>query len=167
MGDRIVVMKDGLIQQVAPPLELYDHPVNQFVAGFIGSPPMNFFQGRAEQKDGGVWFNEGTFSVRVDDAAASKLSAYAGKDVVFGVRPEDVADALYVTNPNPEHTIKAKVEVVEPMGAEVFIYLNTGKNPFIARVDAHDKAAVDQELSMVLDMKKTHFFDVATGNTIT
>ncbi len=167
MGDRIVVMKDAHIQQVAPPLELYDHPINQFVAGFIGSPPMNFFQGRAEQKDGGVWFTECTFSVRVDDAAASKLAAYAGKDVVFGVRPEDMANALYVTNPNPDHTIRAKVEVLEPMGAEVFIYLNTGKNSFIARVDAHDKAAVNQELSMVLDMTKTHFFEVATGNTIT
>lgn len=166
MGDRIVVMKDGIIQQVAPPLELYDHPANQFVAGFIGSPPMNFFDGRMEQKDGGLFFNEGTFSVRVEDSVANKLTPFAGKPVVFGVRPEDVADALYVSNANPAHTIKAKVEVVEPMGAEVFIYLSTGKNSFIARLDAHDKAGVNQELSMVLDMKKSHFFNAETGETI-
>ncbi len=166
MGDRIVVMKDGFIQQVATPLELYNHPINQFVAGFIGSPPMNFFEGRIEQKSGGIWFSEGNFTIRAEDSQAAKLSSRVGQDVVFGVRPEDVQDVLYVTNPNPEHQAKARVEVVEPMGAEVFIYLNTGKHTFIARVDAHDNADVNQQLTMVLNMKKAHFFDPKSGETI-
>lgn len=167
MGDRIVVMKDGLIQQVAPPLELYDHPANQFVAGFIGSPPMNFFDGVLEQREGGLFFNEGTFAVKADETARAKLSPYAGKSIVFGIRPEDMADRVFVAQPDPAHCMKASVEVVEPMGAEVFLYLNTGKTSFIARVDGHDKASVGQELTLVLDIKKSHFFDAATGAAIT
>ncbi len=166
MGDRIVVMKDGFIQQVATPLELYDHPVNLFVAGFIGSPPMNFFEGRLEQKSGGIFFHEGNFSVRADDAQAAKLANRVGQPIVFGIRPEDVADALYVTNPNPDHQVKARVEVVEPMGAEVYLYLNTGKHTFVARVGVHDNADVNQQLALVFNMKKAHFFDQKTNETV-
>jgi len=163
MGDRIVVMKDGLIQQVAQPLDLYDHPVNQFVAGFIGSPPMNFFRGRVEQKGGGLWFVEQSFSVRVDEAKAARLSGLVGKEVVFGIRPEDIADVLYVTHPNPDQQLKAKVEVVEPMGAEIFIYLSTGNHSFVARMNTSQPAEVNQSLTLVLNMKKAHFFDALTG----
>ncbi len=166
MGDRIVVMKDGLIQQVAQPLELYDHPVNQFVAGFIGSPPMNFFSGVIEQKKGSLFFNEGGFSIRVEDAQAAKLGAQVGQEIVFGIRPEDVSDALYVTNPDPDQSLTARVEVVEPMGAEVYLYLDTGKHSFIARVDVHGNADVNQQLKLVFHMKKSHFFDKKTGETI-
>ncbi len=166
MGDRIVVMKDGDIQQVAPPLELYDRPVNRFVAGFIGSPPMNFFEGRVEQRDGGLHFNGGPFSVRVREEESSRLAPWAGKPVTFGIRPENIADALYVSSPNPEHQFKATVEVVEPMGSEIYLYLRTGEHSFIARMDAHEKAKVDQELSLLLDMKKAHFFDPDSGDAI-
>ncbi len=166
MGDRIVVMKDGLIQQVAPPLELYDQPANMFVAGFIGSPPMNFFEGRIEQRDGACWFIEDHFRVKLDDNAAKRMVSRAGQLVVFGIRPEDINDAVFVSQPKPEHCIQARVEVVEPMGAEVFIYLNTGRHAFIARVDGHDQAEVDQQLQLVLDMKKAHFFDPSTGEAL-
>lgn len=166
MGDRIVVMKDGIIQQVATPLELYDHPVNLFVAGFIGSPPMNFFTGRLEARPGGVFFNEGNFSVRLDEAHASRVQGYVGKEVILGIRPEDVADSLFVTNPPPDHLVRAKVEVVEPMGAEVYLYMNTGRHNFIARVDAHETARENQDLTMVFDMRKAHFFDVATERAL-
>ena len=127
---------------------------------------MNFFEGRIEQKSGGIWFSEGNFTIRAEDSQAAKLSSRVGQAIVFGVRPEDVQDVLYVTNPNPEHQVKARVEVVEPMGAEVYIYLNTGKHTFIARVDAHDNADVNQQLTMVLNMKKAHFFDPKSGETI-
>lgn len=167
MGDRIVVMKDGVIQQVAAPLDLYDHPANQFVAGFIGSPPMNFFSGTLESSAEGLCFNEGTFNIQTDPDAQAKLAPYAGKPVVFGIRPEDMLEQITVDQPDPRHCIKATVEVVEPMGAEVFLYLNTGKTSFIARVDGHDKAAVGQELMLVLNMKKSHCFDVETGKAIT
>ncbi|HMP97670.1 MAG TPA: sn-glycerol-3-phosphate ABC transporter ATP-binding protein UgpC [Kiritimatiellia bacterium] len=166
MGDRIVVMKDGLIQQVAAPLELYDRPANQFVAGFIGSPPMNFFQGKLEVRSGGLWFVSDTFAVRVDDAAGTRLSGRIGKPVTFGIRPEDIADALFVTQPNPEHVVKARVEVVEPMGAEIFLYLNAGRGSFIARVGTAQAAEVNQELTLVMNMKKAHFFDAATGEAL-
>ena len=166
MGDRIVVMKDGLIQQVATPVDLYEHPVNEFVAGFIGSPPMNFFVGTVQQGSGGLFFNEGRFSVRLHDDHLARLTPYVGKTVKFGLRPEDIDDALYVTNPDPEHTIKATVEVVEPMGAEVYLYCNTGKHNFIARVPPHEKARVGETLTLVLDMAKAHFFDPETTKAI-
>lgn len=166
MGDRIVVMKDGFIQQVAEPLELYDHPANQFVAGFIGSPPMNFFTGRLEPRAGGLWFASDAFSVRVDEAKSARLAAYSGKDIVFGIRPEDITDALYATHPNPDHQVKAKVEVVEPMGAEVYLYLSAGKHAFVARVGASQPAEVNQQLTLVMGMKKAHFFDAATGSAV-
>ncbi len=166
MGDRIVVMKDGFIQQVATPMDLYDHPANQFVAGFIGSPPMNFFEGVVEQKNNNIFFNEGNFSIRVDEAHSAKMSAHVGHSVVFGIRPEDILDTLYATNPNPEHQLKARVEVVEPMGSEVYLYLNTGKHVFIARVGAQAKTSVNQDLSLVFNMKKTHFFNQKTGEII-
>ena len=140
MGDRIVVMKDGLIQQVAAPLELYGNPANKFVAGFIGSPAMNFFNGQVQQSDGGLTFNEETFSIRIADEHAARLSPSVGKEVVFGIRPEDLTDAAFATDANPAHQFKARVEVVEPMGAEIFLYLHTGSHAFIARVDAHDTA---------------------------
>ena len=166
MGDRIVVMKDGLIQQVAEPLDLYDHPANQFVAGFIGSPPMNFFEGTLEARNGGVWFNEGRFRVRADAAHAPKLAGRAGQPIVFGLRPEDLADALYVTNPSPEQQLQARVEVVEPMGSEVYLYLNTDRHTFVARVDVHESADVNQQLTLVANMKKGHFFDPQSGETL-
>lgn len=166
MGDRIVVMKDGLIQQVAPPIELYDQPANHFVAGFIGSPPMNFFSGVLEQRNGSVYFNEGKFSVRIEERQAPALSSRVGKGITFGMRPEDIVDSNQVSNLNPEHQITARVEVVEPMGAEVFLYLNTGKHTFISRVDVHDDAEVNQELSLALNMSKAHFFDSDTGETV-
>ncbi len=166
MGDRIVVMKDGLIQQVAEPLELYNKPANQFVAGFIGSPPMNFFSGSLEVRPGGVWFAADSFSVQLDDAYAARLSGRAGKPVVFGLRPEDIADALYVTQANPANQLKARVEVIEPMGAEIYLYLAAGRHSFIARVAPGQSAEPNQELSLVMNMKKAHFFDAINGSAL-
>jgi multiple sugar transport system ATP-binding protein len=146
-------------------MELYDHPANQFVAGFIGSPPMNFFEGIVEQSPKGLFFNEGNFSVRIVDAQASKMSPFAGKTVVFGIRPE--ISAMRSSSPiRTPHQVKSRVEVVEPMGAEVYLYLNTGKHVFIARVNVRDNARVNQDLNVVFNMKKTHFFDQKTGMTV-
>lgn len=172
MGDRIVVMKDGLIQQVDEPIALYDHPKNMFVAGFIGSPPMNFFKGAIEQRAGGLWFVEAGangakgVAVRVSAEAAAKLTGYVGKAVVFGVRPEDINEKAIAAYAQPEQTIAATVEVVEPMGAEVYIYLTTGAHSFIARVNAHQRADVGQKLAVAFDLQKSHFFDGATEKII-
>jgi len=163
MGDRIVVMKDGIIQQVAEPLELYDRPANQFVAGFIGSPPMNFFAGAIEQRAGGLWFTSDAVSLRLDEQMATRLASQIGKPVVFGIRPEDISDALFFAQPHPDHQVKAKVEVIEPMGSEIYLYLRAGRHSFVARVGASQKAEVNQELALVMSMKKAHFFDAGTG----
>ena len=166
MGDRIVVMKDGFIQQVAPPLELYDRPANQFVAGFIGSPPMNFFTGTLEQREGALWFNEGTFAVRVEEPQARQVAARVGQPVVFGIRPEFVHDARHAPSIGPHHVARARIEVVEPMGAEVFIYFTTGRHNFIARVGTRDTADVGQELAVAFDLAHAHFFDASSGAAI-
>ena len=141
MGDRICVMKDGEIQQVAAPLELYHKPANMFVAGFIGSPPMNFFKGsirRIADQFAFVETNEKTSPqpVKLPDTFSTKISALVDKSVVLGVRPEDV---LIVANAEAMNSIDAKVDVAEPMGAETLLYLDSGGTHFIARVRSTDR----------------------------
>ncbi len=166
MGDRIVVLKDGVVQQVADPLTLYDRPVNKFVASFIGSPPMNFLNGSIVRMDGKLYFQNGAFRVRVSDRAVPKVGAYENKEIIFGIRSEDIYDKLFASEASPDNTVRATCEVVEPMGAEAYLYLRTGTNTFIARVSGHVRPEVNQDLDLVLDMGKAHFFDKATDNAI-
>ncbi|MBO5958578.1 MAG: sn-glycerol-3-phosphate ABC transporter ATP-binding protein UgpC, partial [Lentisphaeria bacterium] len=123
MGDRICVMKDGVIQQVDTPLNIYDNPVNVFVAGFIGTPPMNIFPVRLEDRDGKLFFEAGALSVPMLPDWRSKLEPYAGKSIIFGVRPEDIGSEQAEIFGSAA-TIRAKVEVMEPMGAETYLYLD-------------------------------------------
>jgi len=166
MGDRIVVMRDGVIQQIADPIKLYDKPVNKFVAGFIGSPPMNFVKGSVIKKEGKLYFSEGRFVVKIIDDMAKQMATYVDKEVIFGIRPEDIYDKLFVSEAPPENTIKATCEVIEPMGSEAYLYLNTGKNPLVAKVGGHDRPMINQDIDLVFDMAKVHFFDKETENTI-
>ena len=166
MGDRIAVMKDGVVQQVADPISIYDHPVNKFVASFIGSPPMNFMFGRIIKKDGRYYFDEGKIRVKIVEDMYKILSPYAGKEIIMGLRAEDIYDKLFVSTAPPENIVKVTCEVVEPLGAEVYLYLNTGKHNFIARVGAHDRPPINQDMDLVFDMSKVHFFDKDTETTI-
>ena len=166
MGDRIVVMKDGDIQQIADPISLYDKPVNKFVAGFIGTPPMNFVKGTIIKKEGRLYFNEGKFVVRVVDAMLKDLEGFVGKELTFGIRPEDIYDKLFVSEAPAENTIKAACEIIEPMGSEAYLHLNTGKSQLIAKVGGHDKPAINSDMDLVFDMSKVHFFDKETEKTI-
>lgn len=166
MGDRIAVMKDGVLQQVADPITIYDHPINKFVASFIGSPPMNFMLGRIVKKNGRMKFDEGKINVKIVDEMSDKLSPYLEKEIIMGLRPEDVYDKLFATTAGPENIVKVTCEVIEPMGSEVYLYLNTGKHNFIARVGAHDRPPINQEMDLVFDMSKVHFFDKDTEATI-
>ncbi len=164
MGDRICVMKDGRIMQVAEPLRLYDHPENMFVAGFIGSPPMNFFRGTIQQESGRLWFvetNDTAKPVRValDERLARIAQSRAGKPVVFGIRPEDVADAAANGGSDPDQHVEVGVEVSEPMGAETFLYLSTGANAFIARVRPTDRYDAGQRVTVSFNAAKAHLFD--------
>jgi len=166
MGDRIAVIKDGVIQQVDDPITIYDFPKNKFVAGFIGSPPMNFMNGRIVKKDGRIYFDEGRIQVKLVEDMYKKITPYIGKEVIFGIRSEDIYDKLFVSEAPPENIVRVNCEVVEPMGSEVYLYLNTGKSTFIARVGAHNRPQVNQDMDLVFDMSKVHFFDKDTEETI-
>ncbi len=166
MGNRIVVMKEGVIQQVADPITLYDKPVNKFVAGFIGSPPMNFIEGSIIKKESDFFFSMNGIKVKIVEEMYGKISPYQGKEIIFGIRPEDIYDRVYVQEAPEENVVTAVCEVYEPMGAEVYIYLNTGINKFVARLGGHEKVAVNQDLELVFDMNKAHFFRKDTEKTI-
>jgi len=166
MGDRIAVLKEGIIYQVDDPNTLYTKPTNKFVAGFIGSPPMNFIDGKIVRQDGKHYFDEGTFKVKIVNEMVSKIKDYESKKIIFGIRSEDIYDKLFTSDAPPENIIKVSVEVVEPRGPEVHLYLNTGKNSFIAKVDPKGTPEVNQDLELVFDMSKAHFFDKKSGEAI-
>jgi len=166
MGDRIVVINKGLVQQVADPLTIYEHPANRFVASFIGSPPMNFIRGTIHRQNGQMYFQEGTFRVRLVDDMLERLLPYEGRDVVFGIRPEDLYDKLFVAEAPPDSTVTATVEVVEPMGSEVYLHLKAGRHPLIARVGPQARPEINQDLDVVFDMGKAHFFDVESEQSL-
>ena len=166
MGDRIVVMNKAVIQQVAAPLTIYDHPANRFIASFIGSPPMNFIAGRIVRVTESLFFTEGTFRLRVVDEMAARLSAYEGKPALFGIRPEDLYDKLFITDAPTDCVVTSTVELVEPLGAEVYLHLRAGPHALIARVGPHDRPEVNQDIDLVFDMGKAHFFDTKTEAAI-
>ncbi|MFA6287355.1 MAG: sn-glycerol-3-phosphate ABC transporter ATP-binding protein UgpC [Opitutaceae bacterium] len=171
MGDRICVMKDGNIMQVATPLDLYNRPDNMFVAGFIGSPPMNFFKGVIQADGNALRFVEtndkGTpITITLDEKLAALGRGYVGKPVVFGIRPEDAQDTLTVANPDPSRTLEVTVEVSEPMGAETYLYLTTGVHNFIARVRPTDRFEAGQRVKVTLKLENAHLFDPATEQVI-
>jgi multiple sugar transport system ATP-binding protein len=167
MGDRICVMKDGNIMQVAEPLDLYNHPDNLFVAGFIGSPPMNFFRGTLRRAGGNVSFIEDNpgappLTVALDEALGARAAAHLERPVVFGVRPEAVHDTLSQSSPESGAMAEVRVEVSEPMGSETLLYLDTGATSFIARVSPTDRFEAGQRIKVSFDLTHAHLFDAAT-----
>lgn len=166
LGDRIAVMKGGELLQCDSPLEIYNKPVSKFVAGFIGSPPMNFMEGKILCLDGALYFDEGTFKVKILEEMYEQLNDYVGKTLVFGIRPENVYDKLFAAYARPSNTISVLCDVVETMGAKNYIYLSTGKHTFIAVAEASDNPSIGSVVEVVFDMKKIHFFDPSTEKTI-
>ncbi len=169
MGDRIVVMKDGLVQQVADPITLYDHPVNKFVAGFIGTPPMNFMDGEIESEGDRLFFNEGNFRIAIPAEKAAKLKAAntASGPMAMGIRPEDLHGADEKEQSPGLEKFSSRVEIIEPMGSEIYLYLTTGKSPFVARVGPHVQAEIEEDKPLLINMNKVHFFDPKTEKTLT
>ncbi len=164
MGDRIVIMKDGLIQQVGAPLEVYAHPQNQFVAGFIGSPAMNFISCTVSGKDGQLFFTNPGLNLVVPSSRAKALAAYAGKPVTMGVRPEELREA---TAQDPANTVfEATVEVVEPIGHEIYLDVKAGPVELIARVSPDTPAKVGQKIRLAATVEKLHAFDPQTEKAI-
>jgi multiple sugar transport system ATP-binding protein len=166
MGDRIVIMKDGYIMQVGSPLELYNFPDNEFVAGFIGSPAMNFFRAKLVQADGGLAADTGTFQVRVPEDYHDACGSYKDKDVTLGIRPEDIADALPEEAKGLWEKFKAVVDGIEPLGAEIILEMVSGQQSFTARVDPDSKSRLGEEVEVYFNMRKIHLFDSKTQKVI-
>ena len=167
MGDRIVVMKDGFIQQVDTPQNLYDLPVNEFVAGFMGSPQMNFIDATLAKEGADYYVTFGAAKIKVPaNKANAEIANYVGKEIVFGIRPEDVHDEPEFIEKHPEARATADVEVTELMGAETYLYLNCEGNALTARVEPASTAKTGDKITIALDMNKMHLFDKETEKTI-
>lgn len=165
MGDRIVVMKDGIIQQAASPDVLYGHPVNMFVAGFIGSPTMNFIAGTLSENGADIRFRTTGLDVVVPagKAQALKEKGLIGKEVILGVRPEDIHEEPVFLEASPNTIFTASIDVTENMGHEMFLYLSgVGTETVIARVDGRSTAKDGQNIKLAIDMNKVHVFDKET-----
>ena len=175
MATRIVVMKDGLIQQVDTPQNLYDKPCNLFVAGFIGTPQMNFITAKLEKKGADLYVTFGTNSLKVpaDKANAPALKEYIDRDVVIGIRPESIHDEPAVVSAMPDSTMDTTVDVTELMGAEIYLYLGfdgqedatNGKN-IIARVSARSSSRAGDTIKVAIDTSRMHIFDKDTEKCI-
>jgi multiple sugar transport system ATP-binding protein len=175
MGDRIAVMNRSVIQQVGEPMSIYNQPVNLFVAGFIGSPQMNFFDARVVQKDDGLFVEEQSegngavigsqFSARLKDEATVALKEYVGKKIIFGVRPEKMRVSQSAMGTNGS-SIEAIVAAVERVGAETFLYLERGKQSLVASVAAGKQARVREKLALTFEMDGARFFDPGTERAI-
>ena len=167
MADRIVVMRDGRIQQCGSPKEIYETPANVFVGGFIGTPPMNFIHGTL--KDNGQFVtSKGNYTIRIpeDKLTAAREQGYENREVIFGIRPEDITDDLATIEANPTATINVTVEISELLGAETNIYTSVDGDAIIAAVAARDDLAPGQPLKLCFDMKCCHLFDPETENII-
>ena len=159
MADKIVVMKFGIIQQIGSPLELYNKPANKFVAGFIGSPPMNFFNVKMSLEGDTLYATEETFKLKVDSSFKDLLKDYDGKDVVLGIRPENLT---YVPKPIKETSIPTEVLVVEPLGAETHVIVATGSHQAVAKLGPTVVPKVGSKMNLVPDFEKVVFFDGET-----
>jgi multiple sugar transport system ATP-binding protein len=166
MGTRIAVMKDGLLQQIDTPQNLYDRPDNVFVAGFIGSPAMNFFEATLTASDGNFFVDTGAFRVQLPVDRSAVYKPHAGKQVIFGMRPEDVHDAQYAPSGIQSAVIEGQVDVTELMGNEVVVYVLVGDHQFLARVDPRTSFRVGNKVQVVMNMDNAHIFDRETEQAI-
>ncbi len=168
MGDRIVVMLNGEVQQIATPSELYRRPKNKFVAGFIGTPPMNFLNGRIEDRGGTLFFAAGDGSVKLelDVARSAGIGRYSGTAVTLGIRPESILPNASRT-PTPGRSVEATVTLVEPLGAETLVHLDIAGAALISRMPGDIQPKVNSRGLVDIDMSRAHFFDAVTEASIT
>jgi multiple sugar transport system ATP-binding protein len=162
LGDRVVVMKDGWIQQVGEPLELYGKPANKFVAGFIGSPAMNFAEATVTEEGGQVLVTNSGLRLAVDPAKAERMRAYKGQAVTLGIRPED----MHIAAAEGRTGLDAVVEVVEPLGAEILLDVKIGPGLMVARVEPSVRAKVHEKIRLNVHPERLHFFDAKTEMAI-
>jgi multiple sugar transport system ATP-binding protein len=166
MASRIAVMNYGVLQQIDTPQSLYDHPDNLFVAGFIGSPAMNFFDAKIRKDGNNVYVDAGDFSVKIPDSRTDLYMPYDGKAVIFGLRPEDIYDPKYEAPDIIGDTVKASVEVTELMGNEIFVFMKSGNDDYVARVDPRTNFRMGDKVEMTFNMGNMHIFDKETEQAI-
>jgi multiple sugar transport system ATP-binding protein len=166
MGDRIVVMKDGFVQQIGNPMQIYEQPANLFVAGFVGSPSMNFVDATIAQDSKGLFIDAAHFKVRVPDGRCPVCYDLVGKGVVFGIRPEHIQDQMYCIDPVSDNCFSAQVDFIEPMGSEMILYLSVGSVPLVGKVSPKTSAREGSVIGIHIDMDLIHIFDKETGRVI-
>jgi len=159
MATRIAVIRHGLMQQVDTPQNLYDHPQNVFVAGFIGSPAMNFFDAKVERSNGQLSIASEVFNAVVPQSRATQYQEYVGKRVVFGIRPEDIHDPSFTPAEVQTSLVEAKVDVTELMGSEIFLHLEAKGNSFVGRVDPRTSMRAGNEVQVAFNMENIHLFE--------
>ena len=165
MGERIVLMKDGVVQQIDSPMNIYDRPVNRFTAGFIGTPAMNFFEGRlAGRKSAAFQEKEGGFSFAFPATMQKRLKPFIGKNLTMGVRPEHIFLKARSADVKRPLTFRVNVEAAEPMGNETFLYFSTTNrgNQHVARIRSSERFAAGKPVNLLFDIEKAHFFDPVT-----
>jgi len=167
MGDRIVIMKDGIVHQVDTPLKLYNYPANKFVAGFIGSPSMNFMKGKISVNGEAAFESSGkSVKLKIASGLIGKLKGYDGKAVWLGIRPEDIYDASITENGEQFSSVSTNLEVVEPMGNEILLYFSVESEQFVARIPAREIPRAGKKKELLFDTSKLHFFDFETEKAI-
>ena len=168
MGTRIVVMKDGIVQQVDTPMELYERPRNMFVAGFIGSPQMNFFNAKLEKEGDDVYAIMGQDKIKLPQGKVSNpaVDPYIGKEVVLGIRPEHIHDEETFLANQPDGIVNAYVDIAEMMGAETYLYITINDTKAIAKVSSRFNTQIGDTIKVSLDLNKIHLFDKDTELTI-
>lgn len=164
MGSKIVVMKDGVIQQIGPPLEVYNYPTNKFVAGFIGSPVMNFFPVIIENRNGKLTIDANEFQIPIPENKINAYSTLRGDEFILGVRPNSISKLMTASEPKEQSYLKGVIDIVEPLGSEIHIYVKTGNHSYIAILNTQNNVRVNQEIELVIDFEKIHLFDKKTPN---
>jgi multiple sugar transport system ATP-binding protein len=166
MASRIAVIAKGILQQIDTPQMLYDFPDNLFVAGFIGSPAMNFFNAKLQKDDGKLFVDSGSFKVQIPEGRTDVYMPYAGKNMIFGIRPEDIHNPAFSPPGITAQPVQSKVDVTELMGNEIFVYLKAGEHSFVARVDPRSRYHINDDVQMVFNMENMHIFDAETEKAI-
>lgn len=161
MATRIAVIKDGLIQQVETPQNLYDSPSNVFVAGFIGSPAMNFFASRLDRSNGSIIVDAGAFQIRVPESKVKAYESHVGNQVIFGIRPDDIHDPAYAPPGIQTTPVEAMVDVKELMGNEIYMHLALGEYSAVGRIDPRTKLRVGDRAKLVFNVDNMHLFESA------
>ena len=171
LGDRLVLMKDGIVQQIGDPRTMYNRPANVFVAGFIGSPSMNFLNGKLVAEDGSLWLDMGVFRLQIPEKK-EELDSYIDKELIVGFRPEDIVDKARAGFAGAGNVMTAQIDVIEPIGSEELLYVSAGDKTFVAEIPEYSvgsmekRALVEKEIELAFNMEKLHLFDKDTEKAI-